>query len=257
MRAIRVIDLNADIGESQDALAFVRDSELMRHLSSANVACGGHAGDEKTVRKTLRLAKSLRVAVGAHPSYPDRENFGRIEMKIEPDVLEQSLLEQMRWFLAIAGEMGIRVTHVKPHGALYHAAGRRRPIAAMVARVVRAIDPMLVVVAQAGATALAWYSEMGLATAAEAFADRAYEADGSLRDHKLPGALLQPPGRAAEQALDIVIHGRVRTFDGGTLPLKAETLCIHSDTPGAASIAARIREALAKSGITVRSFSPA
>ena len=246
-----IIDLNSDMGESPEALADGRDAELMRHISSANIACGGHAGDAETMRETLKLAKSFMVAAGAHPSYPDRENFGRTEMKMEAAALESALLGQMRRFVEIAHELGIRVSHVKPHGALYHAMGRRRETADVVARVVRAVGPELVVVAQAGSPALEWFRESGLAAAGEAFADRAYEADGSLRDRKLPGALLQPE-LAVVQALEIVTRGRVRTFGGGTLAVKAETLCIHSDTPGAAEIAARIREALDRSGIQVR-----
>ncbi len=249
-----VIDLNADMGENPEALANGRDAELMRHISSVNIACGGHAGDERSVRETLRLAKLLVVASGAHPSYPDRENFGRIDMKIESDALERSLLEQMRWFCKIAEEVGIRVSHVKPHGALYHAIGRRHEVASVLANVVRAVDPNLVVVAQAGSPALAWFHEMGLTAVGEAFADRAYEADGGLRDRRLPGALLAPPERAAKQAIEIVMLGQVTTVEGGILPIKAETLCVHSDTPGAANIAAQIRKHLESRGIQVQPF---
>ncbi len=257
MKQPRVIDLNADMGESPEALAAGADAELMRYISSANVACGAHAGDERTVRETLQLAKSFGVAVGAHPSYPDRESFGRAEMKIDPRALELLLLEQILWLSGIAAEVGIPVGHVKPHGALYHAMSKRSEIAAVVASVIRAIDPKLFVVAQAGSAALKQFREMGLAVAGEAFADRAYEADGSLRDRKLPGALLQPAERAAEQAVEIVTHARVKTLEGGTLPVKAETLCVHSDTPGAANIAAQIRTALAARGIQVRAFTAA
>ncbi len=252
MKQVSAIDLNADMGENPETLQRGRDAELMRCISSVNVACGGHAGDEQTVRETLRLAQMLGVAVGAHPSYPDRRNFGRIEMQIDPGALELSLLEQIRWLIGIANEIGVRVGHVKPHGALYHAMNRRRETASLIAGVVRTIDPQMVVVAQAGSAALQWCRDLGLAVAGEAFADRAYEADGSLRDRKLPGALLQPPARAAEQALEIVTNARVRSFGGGLLPVDAETLCVHSDTPGAAAIAAQIRNALAVRGIQVR-----
>jgi UPF0271 protein len=250
-----VIDLNADMGESREALVSGSDGKLMQHISSVNVACGGHAGDEMTVHETLRLAKSLTVNVGAHPSYPDRKNFGRAEMNIEPDALENSLIAQMNWLLGIAQEVGVRIVHVKPHGALYHAMGRRREIAAAVASAIRAIDPKLIVIVQAGSAVLAWCRKVGLATASEAFADRAYESDGSLRDRRLPGALLEVPERAAAQAVDIVAHGFVRTFDGGKLPIKAETLCIHSDTPGAINIAVQIRKALANNGVRIAALS--
>jgi 5-oxoprolinase (ATP-hydrolysing) subunit A len=254
MTQLRTIDLNADMGESPEALASGRDAELMRHISSVSVACGGHAGDEKTVRETLKLAKSLGVAVGAHPSYPDRANFGRIRIEIEADALYHSLFEQIQWFFEITEEVGVPVRHLKPHGALYHAVSRIRETAAVLGKVIRAIDPKLLVVVQAGSAAPAWYDEMGLASAEEAFADRAYEANGVLRDRKRTGALLHPPERAAAQALDIVLNHRVTTFDGEVLPIKAATLCVHSDTPGAADIAAQIRKALAEKGVQVQAL---
>jgi 5-oxoprolinase (ATP-hydrolysing) subunit A len=254
MTQLRSIDLNADMGESPEALASGRDAELMRHISSVNIACGGHAGDEKTIRETLKLAKSLGVVVGAHPSYPDRANFGRISIEIEADVLYRSLFEQIQWFFEMTEEVGVPVRHVKPHGALYHAVSGIRQTAAVLGKVIRTIDPNLLVVVQAGSAAPAWYDGMGLSSAEEAFADRAYEANGTLRDRKLAGALLQPPECAAAQALDIVLNHRVRTFDGGVLPIKAETLCVHSDTPGAADIAAQIRKALAAKGVHVQAL---
>jgi UPF0271 protein len=243
------------MGEIPENLANGTDAALMRYITSANIACGGHAGDEETVRETLRLAKSFDVAVGAHPGYPDRENFGRVDMQIQADALEQSLLEQLRWFLRLARDAGVSAGHVKPHGALYHATSRRREVAQLIARVVRAASPGAIVVAQAGSPALGWFREMGLAAAGEAFADRAYEPDGRLRDRRRPGALLDADS-AALQAIAIVAEGRVKTGGGNSLPVQAETLCIHSDTPGAPHIAQQIRSALAQRGIPIEPLAP-
>jgi UPF0271 protein len=245
------IDLNADLGESPEALANGADFEIMRYITSANVACGGHAGDEDTMRRTVNAAKELNVAVGAHPSYPDRQNFGRLELTMPPVDLEKSIREQIASLRRVADQFGLRLVHVKPHGALYHATNRDRDTALALGRAVQAIDPQLIIVGQAGAPAVEVWREMGLRTASEAFADRRYEPDGSLRKRSLPGALLETPERAAQQALDIVLRSRVVASDGSELPLVADTICMHSDTPGAAAIAREVNQQLKAAGVRV------
>jgi len=249
-----LIDINSDLGESPEALASGADFELMRYITSANVACGGHAGDENTMRQTIAAAKELNVAVGAHPSYPDRENFGRLESPMPPALLESSVRQQIASLVRVAGRFGVRLVHVKAHGALYHATNKDREIARAVGRAVKEIDPQLIMVGQAGASALKVWREMGLRTAAEAFADRVYELDGTLRKRTLPGALLDTPEHAAQQALGIALNHKVIAGDGSALPLVAQTICIHSDTPGAAAIARGVNERLKAAGVQVRAL---
>ena len=249
------IDINADLGESPEALASGADFELMSYITSANVACGGHAGDENTMRQTVAAAKELNVAVGAHPSYPDRENFGRLESPMPALALESSVRQQIASLLKVAGRFGVRLIHVKPHGALYHATNKDREVALAVGRAVKEIDPQLIMVGQAGAPALEVWREMGLHGAAEAFADRTYERDGTLRKRTLPGALLDTPERAAQQALGIALNHKVVAGDGSALALVAQTICIHSDTPGAAAIAREVNQRLKAAGVLVRALS--
>ncbi len=245
------IDINSDLGESPGALASGSDFELMRFISSANIACGGHAGDESTMKQTLRMARDLGVAVGAHPSYPDRTNFGRIAMSLSGEEIETSVRDQISELARLAEEAGLRIAHVKPHGALYHAA-RERQVAEAIGRAVTNLDPQLVMVGQAGSAALEHWRAMGLRCAAEAFADRVYESDGTLRSRNLAGALLDTPNLASEQALDIVLRRLVSTHDGRHLEITADSLCIHSDTPNAAEIAREIRQKLTTHGIPIR-----
>lgn len=245
------IDLNADLGESPGALASGADLDLMRFISSANIACGGHAGDESTMRQTLVAARDLNIAVGAHPGYPDRENFGRVAMWMSPEGIEGTVREQIYRLAKIANEFAMRLTHVKPHGALYHAA-RDRQVAEAIGRAVMSIDRQLVMVGQAGSTALEYWRDMGLLSAGEAFADRAYERDGTLRSRNLPGALLDKPALAAHQALEIALHRRVVTQGGHEMSVAAQTLCVHSDTPNASAIASAVRMQLTAAGVQVR-----
>ena len=251
------IDINADLGESTESLANGADFELMRHITSASIACGGHAGDPRTMKRTLELTRELGVAAGAHPSYPDFTNFGRVELAIAVDELEASLRDQIAALAHEADKLGVRLNHVKPHGALYHAANRHHEVALAIGRAVIAMDSKLIVVGQAGSPCLDLWRSLGLWCAEEAFADRMYERDGVLRQRKLPGALLEDPERAASQALDIAMRHRVNLDDGSELPLIAQTLCIHSDTPGAASMARTVSDRLKAAGVQIRPMSPA
>lgn len=247
------IDLNSDLGESPEALASGTDVELMRSITSVNVACGGHAGDDATMTQTLLGARELNVAIGAHPSFPDRANFGRLAMDIPAQEIERTVRVQIMALVEIANSLGLRIVHVKPHGALYHAA-RSRPIAEAIGLAALTVDPDLIMVGQAASPALEYWHGMGLRCAAEAFADRAYEPDGMLRSRALPGALLDVD-RAAAQALEIVRNQSAITANGQKVPVRAQTICIHSDTPNATAIAREVRRQLIAGGCALSPLS--
>jgi UPF0271 protein len=249
------MDINSDLGESEESLANGTDLELMRYITSANVACGGHAGDERTMRETVRIAKQLGVAVGAHPGYPDRENFGRIESPMSAAEIEATVRDQIAALSEIAALLGVQLVHCKPHGALYHAANKSAGVAAAIGRAVLEGDEQLIMVGQAGSATLTLWESMGLSCAAEAFADRAYEPDGILRKRTLPGALLDDPAKAARQAVDIAAKQIVVATDNSELKVVAQTVCIHSDTPGSVAIARAVNEGLKKAGVQVRALS--
>jgi UPF0271 protein len=249
------IDINSDLGESEESLANGIDAELMRYITSANVACGGHAGNDDTMRETVTIAKRLNVAVGAHPGYPDRDNFGRVESPMAAAEIEASVRDQIAALAAVAEPLGVSLVHCKPHGALYHAANRSTEIAAAIGRAVLESDEQLIMVGQAGSPTLTLWESMGLSCAAEAFADRAYEPDGILRKRTLAGALLDDPAKAAAQALNIATRHIVLATDGSQLKVAADTICIHSDTPGSVAIARAVNEGLRKAGVQLRPLS--
>jgi UPF0271 protein len=251
------MDINSDLGESEESVANGADFELMRYITSANVACGGHAGDERTMRETVRIAKQLNVAVGAHPGYPDRETFGRIESPMAAAEIEATVRDQIAALSGVAESMGVQLVHCKPHGALYHAANKSVEIAAAIGRAVLEGDEQLIMIGQAGSPTLTLWESMGLTCAAEAFADRAYEPDGNLRKRILAGALLDDPARAARQAVDIGTRHVAIATDGSELKVIAGTICIHSDTPGSVAIARAVNEALKKAGVGLKSLAAA
>lgn len=248
------IDLNCDCGESFGPWPMGDDTAVLPHVSSANIACGGHAGDPMTMRRTLRLCKELGVAVGAHPGYPDLQGFGRRSLPLEPVEVEVMVLAQIGALHAIACAEGVELHHVKAHGALYNDAARNPLLAQAIARAVAAFSRELVLVGLAGSALIEAGLDAGLRVAGEAFADRAYEADGSLRNRSLPGALIVEPARNLAQAVDIILAGRVRSIDGTTIPIQAATMCIHGDTPGAAARAAALCEGLAAIDIAIRPY---
>jgi UPF0271 protein len=249
------IDINSDLGESEESLANGTDFELMRYITSANVACGGHAGDEDTMRETIRIAKQLNVAVGAHPGYPDRDNFGRLESPMSAAEIEATVRDQLAALAEVAEPLGVSLVHCKPHGALYHAANKSTEVAAAIGRAVLESDEQLIMVGQAGSPTLTLWESMGLSCAAEAFADRAYEPNGILRGRTLAGALLDDPVPAAQQALDIATRHAAVATDGSELKIAADTICIHSDTPGSVAIARAVNERLKRGGVTLRALS--
>jgi 5-oxoprolinase (ATP-hydrolysing) subunit A len=251
---MKLIDLNCDMGEMPQALADGSQEALMKYVSSANIACGGHVGDAQMMRTTVEQAQRRKVAVGAHPGYEDRANFGRIELQLTPEQISASVHRQIVALEEIAQQCGARIVHVKPHGALYNQAARNREIARAIAEGVRRWKTDVILVGLAGCAMLEEFRAAGFPVAAEAFADRRYERDGSLRSRKFEDALLQDPEKAAEQALRIVEQGSVIAADGSSTPLHADTICIHGDTPGAVEIAAAVHRRLTQAGITIKAL---
>lgn len=245
------IDLNCDCGESFGRWQLGDDASTLPHVTSANVACGGHAGDPTVMTQTVRLARDLGVAVGAHPGYPDLAGFGRRVLPMDPDEITATVLAQIGALNAIARSEGVELIHVKPHGALYNHAATAPVVAEAIARAVASFNHELILVALAGSALVAAGEAAGLAVAREAFADRAYEADGTLRARNLPGALIEDDQRALEQALNIAVHGIVVTPDGSEVPVAADTLCIHGDTADAARRAAYLRSGLRAAAVDV------
>lgn len=245
------VDLNSDMGEMPEAIADGTQESLMRSLTSVSIACGGHAGDEHTMQATINQALRQKVAIGAHPSYPDRANFGRLEMNLSPDAISDSVFEQTQRLAQIAARNGTRIVHVKAHGALYNQAARDSTIAKSFARGVARWNRDVVLVGLAGSPMLDAFREAGFRIAAEAFADRRYEPDGSLRSRKFADALIRDPAEAAQQALHIAEQGSVLAHNGSEVAVTAQTICIHSDTPGAPQIAAAVASALSQAGIAL------
>lgn len=246
------IDLNCDMGELPEMLADGGQEALMQYISSANIACGGHAGDTQTMRATMEQALRAKVAVGAHPGYEDRANFGRTELQLTPEQIATSVERQLRAFEEVAKQCSASIGYVKAHGALYNQAARNREIARAIAEGVRRWKQDVTLVGLAGSVMLEEFRTAGLPVAAEAFADRRYEPDGSLRSRKFDDALLRNPEEAADQALRIVEEGSVVAADGSVVSLAAQTICIHGDTPGATEIAAAVRRRLEKAGIIIQ-----
>jgi len=250
-RAQLKIDLNCDMGELPEAIADGTQEALMRSITSVNIACGGHAGDEQSMRTTIEQALQWKLAIGAHPGYPDRGNFGRLELKLPPKEIAASVFEQVRALAEVAERCGARLVHVKPHGALYNQSVRNRGLAEAIAEGVALWSRGVVLVGLAGSPMLDMFREAGFEVAAEAFADRRYEPDGTLRSRKFEDALIHNPEEAAWQALGIADRGVVIASDGSEVAVDAQTLCIHGDTPGAPEIAATVARTLREAGVTL------
>ncbi|MBM3819527.1 MAG: LamB/YcsF family protein [Acidimicrobiia bacterium] len=243
------IDLNADVGEGTTG-----DRDLMRFITSANVACGFHAGDPGIMRATIELARAHGVAVGAHPGFPDLEGFGRRELQVAPRDVEDFVVYQVGALAAIAAAQGVRLQHVKPHGALFNMAARDAALAEAVARATATIDKSMMLFGLPGSELNAAGRRAGLRTACEAFADRAYQPDGALVSRRQPGAVIHDPEAVVQRALRMVRDQAVEAIDGSTVPLIVDTICVHGDTPGAAELAARIRTAFEDARIEVKAI---
>lgn len=247
----KTIDLNADIGELEGDSGRSLDADILSVVTSCNIACGGHAGDEASMRKTLRLAKQLGIKAGVHPSYPDRENFGRVSMVISTEALRASLRQQAQMFMKIAEEEGVLIAHLKPHGALYNDAAKDQDLAAMIAGVA-AERGISTIVGLPGSKVRNAAITHNLQFCAEGFADRAYEDDGSLRARTKNGAVLHNADEQAKQVLELV-SGNVTAFSGEHIHLEVQTICLHGDTPGAFEAAKAIRAALEATGVSIGS----
>jgi 5-oxoprolinase (ATP-hydrolysing) subunit A len=254
-RADLKMDLNCDMGELPEAIADGTQESLMASLTSVNIACGGHAGDKYTMRTTVEQALRWELAIGAHPGYPDRANFGRLELKLPSKEIADSVYEQVRALAEVVARCGARLAHVKPHGALYNQAVRNRELAGAIAEGVARWGRDVMLVGLAGSPMLDVFRGAGLAVAAEAFADRRYEPDGTLRSRKFEDALIRDPRAAAKQALGIAERGVVISVDGTEVAIDAQTICIHGDTPGSPAIAAAVAQTLRKAGVSLQKHS--
>ena len=245
------IDLNCDMGESFGAYRIGHDAEVMPFITSANVACGFHAGDPGVMRRTVRLAREHGVAVGAHPGLPDLVGFGRREMKIAPGDLEDAVVYQVGALAAVAASEGVRLQHVKAHGALYNMAVKDDALADAIAKAVAAVDAGLILLGLPGSALLGAGERHGLQVAAEAFADRAYEPDGTLVSRLKAGAVIHDAPAVVARVVRMVKEGVVRAIDGSDVRLGATTVCTHGDTPGAHELVRLIREGLEREGVEV------
>lgn len=245
------VDLNCDMGESFGRWELGADAAVMPHISSANIACGAHAGDPAVMRRTLRLAATHRVACGAHPGFADLAGFGRREIPITPAEATDLVLWQLGALGAIARAEGVPLRHVKPHGALYNMAARDPALGAAIAQAVVQFDRDLVFFGLAGSPMLDAGRAAGLTVVAEGFADRAYEPDGSLTPRSVPGAVIHDSSLVVERAVGMVTASRVTARDGSNIPLHVDTICVHGDTPGAADLARALRQALEAAGVKV------
>ncbi len=250
------IDLNSDLGESFGPWPMGQDAALMASISSANVACGFHAGYPGAMRETVALARAHGVAVGAHPGFPDLVGFGRREMKAAPHEVEDFVVYQVAALAGIAAAQGVRVQHVKAHGALYNMACRDRALADAIARAVAMIDRTLIIFGLPGSELLHAGEAAGLAVAAEVFADRAYERDGSLASRSKSGSVIHDAEAVVARAVRMVRDRDVVAVDGSVIPLEAHTICLHGDTPGAAELARAVRAGLQSAGVTIKSLKP-
>ena len=236
-----MMDINSDMGEINRLLDDGTYEKLMNYVTSINLACGGHAGDETMMAAMVALAKDKGVNVGAHPSYPDKENFGRIDMDMDQNELLDSIRDQIQLLVDIGAENGVELTHVKPHGALYNRAVNDEGVAQTIGKAIMQVNPSLKVMGLAGSNMLTVFKTLGLEPVGEAFADRSYESDGTLRNRKYDDALITDPDKAAFQAKNMV-EGTVISFEGKAIEMNAQTICIHSDTPNAVAIAEAVRE---------------
>jgi UPF0271 protein len=251
---VATIDLNSDVGESFGRWTLGDDSAMFRSVSSANVACGFHAGDPSVIRSTCRNAAAAGVVIGAHVGYRDLAGFGRRFLDISPTELADDVVYQLGALQALAAVEGSRVRYVKPHGGLYNAIVHHTAQAQAVVDAVKSVDADLPILGLPGSEVLRLAEAAGLRAVTEAFADRAYNPDGTLVSRSRPGAVLEDPAQVAEQVLRMATESSVRTVDGSVLKIKAESICVHGDSPGAVEMATAVKTALAAAGVTISAF---
>ena len=251
---MRTIDLNADLGEGYGPWAMGDDAAMLAFVTSANVACGGHASDPETMFRTMTLAREHGVVVGAHPSYPDLAGFGRRRLPATGGEIERFVAAQVGALIAVGALAGHPVRYVKPHGALANVAAAEREVAEAIARAVFAVDRNLAVLAISGTALEQAAGAAGLRVFSEVFADRGYTAAGDLVPRAAPGALIHDPDAAAERLIGFLDSGTIPTVEGGTVRLAVDSICVHGDNPAAVTMAGRVREALTARGLTVAPF---
>jgi UPF0271 protein len=247
---MKSIDLNADVGEGIGPASVTADAALLALVSSANISCGAHAGDEETILAVIDRAIAAGCALGAHPSFLDREHFGRREQDLPPAEIQAFVAEQVAYLKGLCQQRGGTLRHVKPHGALYNIAARSEPIAAAIVAGIKAVDPRLIIVGLAGGRLIDAALQAGMHAAREAFADRAYQDDGALAPRSLSGAVHHDPAQVVAQVRQI-LAGSVLTLSGAMIPLAVETICLHGDTPGALEFARRIHTMLTQEGYII------
>lgn len=248
------MDLNSDLGESFGAWTMGDDAAMLDIVSSANVACGFHAGDAAGILATLKAAKARGVVVGAHVAYRDLAGFGRRNMDVASADLVADVIYQIGALQGLAQAAGTTVQYVKPHGALYNTIAQDKRQATDVIQAIKAINPSLVLMALAGSPLIGWAREAGLTVMAEAFADRAYMPDGALVSRREPGAVLHDPAHIAERMLQLVRHGTVQAVDGSQVRIAADSICVHGDSPGAVAMARVLRQRFEAEGVRIASF---
>lgn len=248
---MRVVDLNSDLGESFGAYTIGMDAEVLRHISSANVACGWHAGDPGVMERTVQAAVAAGTAVGAHPGYPDLLGFGRRSMALSPDEARTAVMYQVGALQAFVRAQGAKLQHVKPHGALYNTAAKDMALALAICEGIAAVAPDAIVLGLAGSCLLKAARQTGLRWASEVFADRAYQSDGSLVPRSRPGAVITDRDCAIARAVRMVRDGVVTTADGVDMPILAHSICVHGDNPSAVAFVESIRAALTDAGVRV------
>jgi 5-oxoprolinase (ATP-hydrolysing) subunit A len=248
------IDLNCDVGESFGAYTIGSDKALMKYASSVNIACGFHGGDPRVMRETILFALEQGVAIGAHPGLPDKEGFGRRNMQVSAKEVFDMVLYQISAMNGMTAALGGKMTHVKPHGALYNMLATNTELAAACAEAVFALKPSLIFVGLAGSVMIQEGEKIGLRTASEGFADRTYQNDGMLTPRSKPNALITSSGEAAAQAVSIVLNNRARTNTEESIHVRAQTICLHGDSPDSVSFARAVMRGLKSAGIDIRSL---
>lgn len=251
---MRAIDLNSDLGESFGAWSMGDDTAILEVVSSANVACGFHAGDPAGILRTLKAAAARGVAIGAHVAYPDLVGFGRRNMDIPAEQLTADVIYQIGALQGLARSVGAQVSYVKPHGALYNTIAGDPKQAAAVIEALLLLDPALKLVCLANSPLLGWATEAGLSCVAEAFADRAYTNEGTLVSRSRPGAVLHDAELIAQRMLRLVNEGVIESVDGHVIALQADSICVHGDSPDAVTIARTLKDGLQAAGVTIRAF---
>jgi UPF0271 protein len=250
-------DLNADVGESFGAYVLGQDPAIIPCVTSVSVACGFHAGDPGVMRETVALARQHGVAVGAHPGFPDLAGFGRRQMRLTPAEIEDLVVYQIGALAAVAAAQGVRLQHVKPHGALYTMAAGEPPLADAIARAIALVDRNLLLVGLSGSALIDAGHRAGLRTASEVFADRGYRSNGSLLPRDAEGAVIEDPDVVSARALEMVQRLQTASVDGGAVRVRPDTICVHGDTPGAPNLARAIRRALEDAGVAVKAMASA